>query len=135
MVNALLTYLLEISLTTWESANLFDSEDTGVRVYHQRIPQGHSYPAVVFNVLGDDPEYKKGAMALRDYTVTFNIYHTSDWEADTIADNLIEILEGWTGDHGGKNWKYIVFKRKVDLYDDPQKLAGKVVDFLISREN
>lgn len=134
MINALLTYLLEIS-TAWVSANLLDSGGDGVRIYHQRIPQNHEYPAVVFNVLGQSPEYCQAEMALHRYDVSFSIYHPDDAEALIIAGNLIAILEGWRGDHGGKNWKYTALERVVDLYSDSQTLAGKVVDFQFTRDN
>jgi hypothetical protein len=135
MVQTLITSLLEISASTWISANLLDGDDAGVRVYHQRIPQGHTYPAVVYNVLSQTPENCKGGIALHKYEVTFTVYATNDVDAETIADNLITLLSGWSGDSGGKTWHYTCFQRKVELYNDPQKLAAKVVDFLFIRDN
>lgn len=135
MIQALITYLLEIHASTWVSALLLDSTETPVRVYHQRIPQGAAYPAAVFHVLDQTTQYCKQGMGLQDYPVTFTIYHQLDTEADAIADNLIELLEGWQGEHGGKTWKYTMFSRKLEGVDDPQGLRSKIVDFQFSRDN
>ena len=40
MIQSLIAFLLEIHATTWVSANLLDSEDAGVKVFHQRAKQG-----------------------------------------------------------------------------------------------
>jgi len=135
LIQTLITSLLEIHASTWVSAVLLDSDEAGVRVYHQRIPQGHAYPAVVYNVLDQSPEYCKGGMGLQDYSVTFTVYHAEDVEADTIADNLITLLEGWEGVSGGKTWKYTLLERKVEGINDDQRLCSKIVDFLFSRDN
>jgi hypothetical protein len=135
MIQALITSLLQIHAATWVSANLLDGEGDGVRVYHQRIPQGSAYPAVVYNLITQTPENCKGGIAMHRYEVSFTVYHADDVEAETIADHLIELLDGWQGTEGGKLWHYTSFTRKVEGFNDPQKLASKIVDFLFIREN
>ena len=133
MINALLTYLLDIS-STWVSANLLDSGGDGVRVYHQRIPQGHEYPAVVFNVLPIVPSYaKKGREAYDEAQVQFDIYHADDSEAAAIAANLRSILSGWAGSNDGTRWNYTTLDSEADGYNDPQTLSQKIQTYTFRR--
>lgn len=137
MIQNLITSLLQIHANTWVSAVLLDGEGTAMRVYHQRIPQGLPYTggAVVYNVLSQTPENCKGGIALHRYEVTFTVYHADDVVAETIADNLIELLNGWQGTEVGKLWHYTSFTRKVEGFNDKQGLCSKIVDFLFIREN
>lgn len=135
MIETLITALLQISATDWQSQNLTDSQGVKVHVYHQRLPQGRDFPAVVYHVIAQTPDYVKGKMGLQDYLVQFNVHHADDFEAATIAQGLVDILEGWKGESNGKTWKYIMHERTVDLYDDSQQLAGKTADFRFSRDN
>jgi hypothetical protein len=137
MIQTLITSLLEIHASTWVSAVLLNSDDEGVRVFHQRIPMGQAYTGgvVIYNVLDQSPEYRKGGMCLQEYSVTFTVYASTDVEADTIADNLITLLEGWEGESGGKTWKYTLLERKVEGFNDDQRLCSKIVDFLFARDN
>jgi hypothetical protein len=130
MIQTLITSLLEISASTWISANLLDGDDAGVRVYHQRIPQGHAYPAVVYNVLPTTTAHRHhigtaATVAVQDEgVVQFDIWHSVDSEAATIAANLRTLLEGQFGTVDGINYNTILLTRQGPLYNDPIKLPG-----------
>ena len=135
MINNLILNILQVDATTLVSANLLDSQGAGVRVYHDRIWQGHNYPATVFKVLSEVPQYRKGGMCLHDIEVSFIVYHTKDTEANTIATNLITLIEGYEGTYSGQVWKYTTLERRVQGYDDELQLHAVTVDFQFSRDN
>jgi hypothetical protein len=136
MIQSLIAFLLEIHATTWVSANLLDSEDAGVKVFHQRAKQGEQAKRyVVFNVLAQTPIYAKAEMAMQTYPVSFSVFADTDHEAEAIAQNLVTIVECWTGEHGGKHWSYTTLERMVEGWADNQRLASKIVDFEFYRQN
>lgn len=135
MIEQLILHILDVHATTGVSANLLDSEGAGVRVYHNRIRQGHGKNAVVFNVLSQNPDYRKGGIGQHEYSVSFNVHHESDYEAATIANNLVDLVEGWKGSYDSKTWHYTLLERMADGFDDDQDLPRKVVDFQFIREN
>ncbi len=130
MIQALITSLLQIHATTWVSAVLLDSEGTAMRVYHQRIPQGHAYPAVVYNLLPTTTAHRHhigtaASVAVQDEgVVQFDIWHSVDSEAAAIAANLRSLLEGKFGTADGINYNTILLTRQGTLYNDPIKLSG-----------
>lgn len=135
MINDLIAAILQVDLTTGKSAVLSDSDGNLMRVYHARIWQGNQKSDVVFSMLGQSPDYAKGGMKLQSYDVTFTVYHVEDVEADRIADQLIENLEGYKGESGGKVWEYTEFIRKTQGFGDSQQVYAYVVDFRFARQN
>lgn len=132
MIEQLISSLLQIN-ATWVSANLLDSEDNEIRVYHQRIPQGHAFPCVVFHILTDVSGYVKGAVKNKDFTVSFVVYHDNDFEAATIAANLETIVEGYAGTYAGNTWLYTMHLRTVDGYNDVMDMPQKTLDFQFTK--
>lgn len=130
MIQALITSLLQIHASTWVSANLLDGEGEAVRVYHQRIPQGSAYPAVVYNVLPTTTAHRHhigtaASVAVQDEgLVQFDIWHSVDSEAATIGANLRTLLEGKFGTADGISYNTILLTRQGTLYNDPIKLSG-----------
>jgi hypothetical protein len=138
MIEALIIYLLEVHATTGVSSNLLDSGGAGVRVYHNRIRQSHGKNAVVFNIITETPNYRhqpgSGSIAVQDEVgVQFDIWHENDHEARTISKNLRTIIEGWSGEHEGSTYNYIILTATRDAYDDNQRIAGKSQDYNIRR--
>ena len=134
MIEALIIFLLEVDATTGISANLLDSTGTAQPVHHQRIPQGSPKNGIVMNVLAQTPTHVKGAMALRDVSVSFNVHHESDYEAAYIAEQLITLIDNYSGTHQGIEWSYAKFERMSEGFDDDQTLPRKIVDFLFIRQ-
>ncbi len=132
MIQNLITSLLQIHASTWVSAVLLNSDDEGVRVFHQRIPQGLPYTggAVVYNVLPTTTAHRHhigtaASVAVQDEgVVQFDIWHSVDSEAATIAANLRSLLEGKFGTADGINYNTILLTRQGTLYNDPIKLSG-----------
>jgi hypothetical protein len=135
MIEALILYLLEVHATTGVSSNLLDSGGNGVRVYHNRIRQGHGKNAVVFRVLTQTPIHCRGGIALREVSVSFNVHHESDYEAAYIAEELVQLIDNYSGTHEGTAWSYAKLERMTEGFDDDQTLPRKIVDFLFVRQN
>lgn len=125
--------LLQVNITTGTSANIADSQGNYQRVYHKRIPQGHAFPAVVYNVLDQTPDYVKGAIKADKYPVSFTVYHKNDFEAATIAAAIRSELEGWSGSYGGNTWHYTLLERTVEGFDNALDLNMVNIDFLFSK--
>ena len=122
--------LLEVNATTGVSANLLDSQDEGVRVHHNRTPQGTNIAGVVYHIIVETPAYQKGGVATHDEAqVQFDVYHPSDFEAATIAANLRTILEGWTGTHDGDRYNYTTLDAIRDGYSDELDTPKRQLDF------
>lgn len=133
MIGKLIMNLLQVNITTGLSANIADSSGNYQRVYHARIPQGHSFPAVVYNVLDQTPDYVKGAVKADKYPVSFSVYHKTDVEAATIATAIRSQLEGWSGTYDGNTWHYTMLERTVESYDEEMDLSIVTIDFLFSK--
>lgn len=134
MIGDLIMSLLQVNLSTGLSANLADSQGNLQRVYHQRIWQGNSEQAVVFNLVSQSPEYIKAAIGQHEYEVSLAVYNNSDYEAQYIANQLITIIEGWRGTFNGKTWHYTNYLRSVENYNDYFEMPSVVVDFQLIRD-
>lgn len=132
MIGTLLMSLLEVNQTTGVSANLLDSEDNGVRVHHSRTPQGENIAGVVYHLITQTPQYRHqtAAIAVRDEAqVQFDIYYPSDYEAAFIAQNLRDILEGWSGTSGGNTWNVTTLDGFRDGYENELDTPKLSMDF------
>ncbi|RMF61289.1 MAG: DUF3168 domain-containing protein [Bacteroidetes bacterium] len=135
MIGALVTYLLQVD-GSGVSQNLTDSAGNKLPVYHLRVPQGADFPAVVYDVISGTPDYcKKGARGTQEWRVQFDIYHESDFEAATIADNLRDILEGWQGTHNGVKYNYTTVASQVEGWGDLLAQALVTVDVIFRTAN
>lgn len=134
MVGKLVMNILQVNTSTGVSANLKDSSGAGVKVHHARVPQGDSFPAVVYDVENMEFEFCKDELKEHEYRVRFTVFHEDDYEAATIAENLLTIVDGWKGDYDGETW----FRTNVDggseLYNDELALHMQVLDFIFTKK-
>lgn len=129
MIDQLIAHILQVNLTTGLSGNLQDSAGNYQMVYHQRVWQGNDEKAVVYTVLDELTEYCKGSIAMMMYDVSFGVFSGTDSDARYIANQLVQIVEGWSGTYDGKHWHYTTLTRKVEGFNDFFEMPTLVVDF------
>lgn len=129
MIDQLIAHILQVNLTTGLSGNLQDIAGNYQMVYHQRVWQGNDEKAVVYTVLDELTEYCKGSIAMMMYDVSFGVFSGTDSDARYIANQLVQIVEGWSGTYDGKHWHYTTLTRKVEGFNDFFEMPTLVVDF------
>lgn len=74
------------------------STSLGTRIFFVEAPQKTTLPYCVMNTDMQDTTFtKSGASKLDTWRVEIDIYHTSLTLAQTVADQVISVLDGYTG--------------------------------------
>lgn len=134
MTGQLLMNLLQVSGSTGESANVFESNGTKkVKVYQWNTWQENPHSAVVYHVLGTSPNRcKSGISAADDVQVQISIWHPDSFEAATIANNIRQILEGWEGTYNSVKYYKILFENQTSTFEPELEYYGEIQTWNIS---
>ena len=134
MIGQLLMNLLQVSQTTGESANIFESDGTTkVKVYQWQKYQVNSGNGAVYHILSTTGNRDKTALSKADdIQVQMTIWHTDSFEAATVAENIRTVLEGWTGTYNSKDYYKTIFDNQVETFEPTTKMPGVVQTWTFS---
>lgn len=134
MLGQLLMYLLQVSQSNGESANIFESDGTTkVKVYHWNIWQSNGGNAAVYHILGTTGNRDKSAISKADdIQLQITVWHEDSFEAATIAENIRTVLEGWSGTYNSKTYYKTIFDNQVETSEPETQMPGIVQTWTFS---
>lgn len=137
MIGQLLNNLLQVAQggsSPGESANIFESDGTTkVKFYHWQIWQLNGGNAAVYHLLNSTPNRDKtGISKADDIQVQITVWHEDEFEANTIAENIRTVLEGWSGTYESKVYYKTLFDNQVETFEPELQLPGVVQTYTFS---
>lgn len=126
--------LLQVSQSTGESANIFESDGTTkVKVYQWQKYQANSGNGVVYHTLSTTPNPdKSGKSKADDIQIQLTIWHVNSFEAETIAGNIRTVLEGWEGTYNSKSYYKTLIENQVETFEPDIQMPGIVQTWTFS---
>ena len=111
-----------------------DSSDDSIGLHHQIVPQGKSFPAIVYQLISKNTEYCQGATTRKLYRFQIDVYHKSDARASAIAEAIFKSLNLFIGNFEGENYQFTTSENESERYDHSLDLHIISQDFIV-RQN
>lgn len=104
----------------------------GARVYAKKLPEGPTYPAIVFHRISAPREHSQdGASGLSHPRYQLNIYAATHQAAQDLAERVRKTIDGWSGIKAGIDINAIFLEDESDGYDDDLKVHWFMQDYTI----
>lgn len=124
---------IEVGLYTWWTANSTLCGLAGSRLYPGKLPQGTSYPAVVYQLVGEEvPTAHDGALDLVTDTIQFDVYASSGKAAKALARTLRQEMHGFQGTMGTVAVHSVFLVNMVGDFGDDLGVDRVSMDFRFS---
>ena len=99
------------------------------RTYPQVLPQKSSYPAISFTLIGNQlPLVLSADSKVRQPRYQFNCFALTAKGAGQLAEALLTLLQGYTGDWGGQTIGYCRVLNQNDFYSEAAEAYWTALD-------
>ena len=121
---------VETGLVAHLKANGAVAALVGTRVYHERLPQSPTYPAITYTRTGTDRWMTlSGAIAMSRVRITLDCWATSSAQLEALAVAVRGAVGGVTGSLGGTSIQHCTYETEADLSEFDGDQADRRVSF------
>ena len=121
-----------LALYSLLSSNAEVSSVVGTRIFPNVAPQTTTFPFIIYEVDGDDPNDTKDGVSTVDVNnITVSCYSKSYSNASDLALKIRTALDRQSGTHGGVSIQSIQYDSYNDIFDDNHEdgVYRKAIDF------